>query len=210
MKASLVQVQTLHGTNGIGEAFKSVEAAVSKYNAGRKTDKHVCELVEALPNNVKGMQFQLALYAVVARRAGATMIRLSVHGGKVAICGPKKAVDTAIASVAPARDQVMTLVSSVYSASTHGNRVGFTNGFVCGVPAGIQDSLGIKTELAYGIGFLFSLPAPGSGAAYQLGYDAGNVKSVTKAAPVKKARVVKAAPEVAVAPPEAPQIADAA
>jgi hypothetical protein len=170
---SLVQVQTLRGTQGKAEALKSVEAAVAKYNAENAgAEPHIVQEVVALPNNVKGMQWQLALLATLARQADVTMIRLNVHNGHVALCGTPDSIETVSNLMRPSYDTFMTRVSQAYDPAAHGNRVGFTNGWLCGAVAGFQDATGVEAELQYGIGFLFSFPKPGNGSAYDLGYEA--------------------------------------
>jgi len=171
-----VQIQTLKtGTGGHDATLASVAKAVADYNAAlpKGSVKHDVVRVDALPNNVKGMQFQLALMATLARANGVTMIRLSVHGGTVALCGPSASIATVRKQMPDAYDRIGTLVANTYNATTHGNRVGFYNGFLCGVPAGVQSALKITPQLAYGIGYLFTFPAPGDGRSYAAGYAAG-------------------------------------
>jgi hypothetical protein len=208
--STLVQIQTLRGTAGIAEALKSVEAAVAKRNTENpKTVAHVVEQVTALPNNVKGMQWQLALLATLARKNDATMIRLSVHNGHVALCGTPKAVETTRNAMLPAYNALVTAVSNAYSPSKHGNRVGFTNGWLCGAPAGMQDAAKLTPELGYGIGFLFEFPAPGTGVAYDLGYAEYAKPSATGEA-AKAAKAAKAAANKAAKAAKAEQAAKAA
>ena len=89
----LVQVQTLRGNAGTAAALAQVQAAVTAYNkANGKATPHIVTPVQALANNTKGMQWQLALLATLARQYGATMVRLSVHNGNVALCGTPAAV----------------------------------------------------------------------------------------------------------------------
>ena len=208
--AVLVQVQTLRGNAGKAEALKAVEAAVAKYNAGAKGEQHIVEAVEALRPNTKGMQFQLALLATLARINGATMIRLSVHNGDVALCGPAKAVEATKAAMAPAYNALMTAANGAYVPSTHGNRVGFTNSFLCGAPAGMQTAAEVAVQLEYAVGYLFTFPMPGNEAAYQMGAKAGEAltgKAHPKAVPATKR---KTAPKTAPAATEAPAATDAA
>lgn len=181
MARTLVQIQTLRGNAGKAEALKAVVAAVDKFNAGKpKGEAHTVVEVNALPNNTKGMQAQLALLATLARRHGATMIRLSVHNGSVALCGTTKSIEAVQAAMVPAYNSLSTMVAAAYNPAVNGNRVGFTNGWMCGAPAGMQEAWGIQPELAYGVGFLFSFPAPGDGVSYDAGVKA--VREATKLA----------------------------
>lgn len=168
---SFVQVQTLRGNQGTPAAFAEVEKVVAAHNAATKS-KHVAELVTQMPNNTKGMQFQLGLLATVARANGVTMVRLGVHNGHVALCGPLAAVEATRLDMMSATNLYTTMVASAYVPSIHKSRVGFTNGYLCGTPAGLQTALGIVPTLAYGLGFLYTFQAPGDGTAYAIGFAA--------------------------------------
>ena len=203
---SFVQVQTLRGNAGIDAAFATVEAAVKTYNAQQPKGgtPHIAVKVTALPNNVKGMQWQLALLATLARANGANMVRLNVHNGAVALCGTAAAVKAVQAAMVPATNEYATAVANAYNPATHGNRVGFTNGYLCGCPAGLQTALGITATLAYGIGFLFSFPAPGDGKAYAVGHAA----AAATAKAVKAPKAPKAPKAVTTTAEQAPATAD--
>ena len=187
---SYVQIQTLRGKAGIDAAFASVEAAVKAHNAAQPkgATPHTAVLVTALQNNVKGMQWNLALLATLARANGASMVRLDVHNGAVALCGTAAAVKATQQAMVPMRDTYATMVANAYNPAVHGNRVGFTNGYMCGCPAGLQSALGITATLAYGIGFLFSFPAPGDGKAYAIGHAAAFATAKTVKAPTTRTR----------------------
>lgn len=201
--AAFVQIQTLRGTQGHAAALATVQAAVDAFNKAQPkgATPHIVHAVRALPNNTKGMQFQLALLATLARQHGCTLVRLSVHNGEVALCGPKASVEAAHNALVPAYNALSTAVASAFDAGKHGNRVGFTNGWLCGAPAGLQVALGIAPTLAYGVGFLFTFPAPGDGKAYALGqaYGVANAATVVgkpTTKPAKPARKPAAKPAV--------------
>lgn len=202
MSSSLVQVQTLKGSGGMDAALAVVESAVAIYNkANSKATPHVVVDVTAVESNTKGMQWQLALLAVVARQNGVNMIRLNVHNGRVALCGPAKAIEATRVAMIKAHNDYSTLTSNSYNQERDGNRVGFTNGFLCGCPAGLQDGLKIQATLAYGIGSLFSFPAPGTGIAYNAGHKAALALVKPVAPRVSKERKLKTvAPVAAIAP----------
>lgn len=164
--ATLVQVQTLRGTAGIEAAQNVVSAAVNKFNATAGNTPHVVSFFEALKPNTKGMQIQLSVLAVLARNHGATLIRLSVHNGQVALCGEQADVDATLDAWMPTYNRMVTVATSVYTPGQHGPRMGFINGFVCGMCAALDAN---PAELAYGVGTLFSFPKPGNGNAYDLG-----------------------------------------
>lgn len=197
-----VSVQTLRGTQGHAAALASVQAAVQAYNkANPKAVPHVVASVTALPNNVKGMQWQLALLATLARQNACTMVRLSVHNGHVALCGPAAGVQATQAAMVPTYNQLVTMAAAAYNPATHGNRVGFTNAYLCGVPAGMPAP---TAQLAYGLGYLFTFVAPGNATAYAMGYAAGTKLAAKPVAP-KAPKAPKAAkPAVAAAAPAAP------
>lgn len=186
---TLVRVQTLKGGKGIEDSMATVNKAVKDYNAaqGKNATPHVAVQVEAVPSNRKGMAWQLAMIATLARSNGVTMVRLSVHGGDVALCGPKPLVAATMAAIEPTYNALQTMVGNAYNESVHGNRVGFYNGFLCGVPAGIQVARGIVATIAYGIGYFHDFPAPGNGASYKIGHAAGLVMG-KQAAPARKPR----------------------
>lgn len=192
--AGLVQIQTLRGNAGLEEAVKAVEAAVAKRNSGAaEDDQHVVNTFAALPPNVKGMQVQLSLLAVLARNHGCTLIRLNVHNGNVALCGTAAEVAQVQEVWTPHYNAMSTLASATYSPAVHGPRMGFTNGFLCGMAAGMIERPAV---LGYGIGSLFSFPKPGNGTAYDLGAAALIAKEETPVkAPVvpRKPRQRKAA-----------------
>lgn len=179
--STLVSVQTLRGNTGHAVALASVELAVKAHNGtlGKGVAQHEVVSITALPNNVKGMQWQLALLATLARKHGATMVRLSVHNGNVALCGPKAAIAATQAAMVPAYNLYQTMATAAYNPAAHGNRVGYTNGFLCGCPAGLQVASKVQTELAYGIGFLYPFSMPGSGTAYAAGYAAAHKAATT-------------------------------
>lgn len=181
--ARLVQVQTLRGNAGVAEAIKAVEGAVDKRNATAK-DVHVVHSFVALPPNVKGMQVHLSLLAVLARSAGCTLVRLSVHNGNVALCGPADAVGEVLAHSTDTYNAMVTSATAAYVPATHGPRMGFMNAYLCGYTAGMDTT---PAELAYGLGMLFSFPAPGNGTAYALGADAA-VKADAGSTPAPKSR----------------------
>jgi hypothetical protein len=187
-----VQVQTLRNTTGgTTAALAAVQTAVAAHNAKYpKAVAHTCVSVTALPNNTKGMQWQLALLATLARQHGATMVRLSVHNGAVALCGTPAAIAATQAAMVPAYNAYSTAASNAYNPAAHGNRVGFTNGYLCGCPAGLQAGLAITATLQYGLGYLFTFAAPGSGSAYAIGYAAAlaTAKTATKPAVATKPR----------------------
>jgi len=186
---SFVQVQTLHNTTGgTVAALATVEAAVKAYNAQapKGATPHAVAHIPVLANNTKGMQWQLALLATLARANGATMVRLSVHNGQVALCGTPAALKATQAAMVPATNTYATAVAAAYNPAQHGNRVGFSNGYLCGCPAGLSAGLGITATLAYGIGYLFTFPAPSNAAAYALGHAAG-VASAKDGKPAPKA-----------------------
>lgn len=213
MSASLVQVQTLRGSQGLEESVKSVRAAVDAHNkANPKQPAHVVEVVTALPNNTKGMQWQLALLATLARKNGATMIRLNVHNAQVALCGPAKAVEAVRLETIPKFNEYSTLAAATYNPASDGNRVGFMNGFLCGCPAGLQDQLKVTPLLQYGVGYLYPFQAPGTGVAYEAGYKAAlALGQAPKEAKPKAARKPKAAaPVVPVTEAESVEATEAA
>ena len=160
--SKLVAVQTLRGNAGIEAAQGVVNAAVAKHNGIEGNAQHAVHFFAALPPNVKGMQVQLSLLAALARSNGGTLIRLSVHNGNVALCGPQPAIDATLASWVPTYNAMATLAASTYSPAVHGARMGFTNAFLCGLCASLDTA---PATLAYGLGSLFSFPAPGNGEA---------------------------------------------
>ncbi len=164
---TLVAIQTLRGNAGIAAATTLVDTAVATYNAANGTD-HVAVTFQALAPNTKGMQLHLSLWAVLARLHGATAIRLNVHNGMVSLCGTPAAVAATQSAFMPAYNATATLATASYDAS-YGNRMAFTNSFSCGVAGGI--GFGTPAELAYGLGSLFTFPAPHPGH-YQLGVTA--------------------------------------
>lgn len=210
---TLVQVQTLRGTQGNAAALQVVQTAVATYNATNpKATPHTVVNVPVLPNNTKGMQWQLAMFATLARVHGANMVRLSVHGGAVALCGTPAAIAATQAAMGAAYNQYMALANNAYNAAQHGNRVGFTNAYLCGCPAGVQLAHGITAALAYAIGYLYPFAAPGNGVHYAAGQAAAlavakPAKPTAKAAKPAKA-TAQAAPQAA--PQPAPQAASAA
>jgi len=195
--SSLVMVQTIRGNAGIEAALKAVQDGVTVYNKANPQANHKVVHIEALPSNVKGMQWQLALIATLARKHEATMIRLSVHNAQIALCGPAKAIEAVQKEVATVYNDYMTLMAATFNPAVHGNKVGFSNGFLCGCPAGLQDALNLRAELRYGVGFLFAFPAPGSGDAYNLGYEA--TKALVAPAKVRPAAKPRAAAKPRVA-----------
>lgn len=171
---ALVQVQTMHGKQGTAAAMAEVQNAVKAHNKlNGKAAPHVAVQVRELENNTKGMQYRLALLATVARLNGATMVRLGIHGGAVALCGTKGAIEATHKAHAVALNTCRTLVDNTYDPSKHGSRVGFVNGFTCGLPAGMQVAGKVATVAQYGVGFLYPFQAPGDGNAYALGQTAG-------------------------------------
>lgn len=166
-----VQVQTLRGNQGTTAAFAEVEKVVAAYNAANKA-KHTAVLVTQLANNTKGMAFQLALLATVARSNGVSMVRLGVHNGHVALCGPLAQIEATRLGMQKATEQYGTMVANALQTHTPKSRVGFHNGYLCGCAAGLQTALGIQATLAYGLGFLYTFPAPGDGTAYGIGHGA--------------------------------------
>lgn len=182
----LVQVQTLRGNSGVAAATQAVTDAVAKFNAQNGTADVVQGFV-ALPPNVKGMQVHLSLLAVLARSQGATLIRLSVHNGNVVLCGPQADVDAVLAAWTPAYNALVTQSAAVYNVTVHGPRMGFNNAFQCGLIAGMDTTPAV---LAYGLGGLFTFPAPGNGSAYNLGIEAATTYA-PKSAPAKRSKVAK-------------------
>lgn len=181
----LVQIQTLRGNAGLEEAVKVVQTAVDKRNAqADKDDQHVVHTFVALQPNTKGMQIQLSLLAVLARNCGATLIRLNVHNGNVALCGLQADVDRVLELWTPTYSAMVTRATATYSAADHGPRMGFMNGFLCGMTAGLETR---PAELAYGLGTLFSFPKPGNGEAYDLGAQA----LLSEEAPAEKPKQTK-------------------
>lgn len=185
---ALVQVQTIKGGQGHAAAFAEVENAVKAHNKlNGKSAPHVAVAVEVLPSNTKGLAWKLALLAVVARVNGASMVRLGVHGGQVALCGTRGAVEATRKAMADASATCGTVVSTAYDPSKHGARMGYVNGFLCGMPAGLQVAGKVATTLAYGLGYLFTFPVPGDGNAYRLGQNAGSaLVKIGKAASTRK------------------------
>lgn len=192
MGVSLVQVQTLRGNAGVQAATTVVQNAVNAYNATNKAS-HVVHTFSALAPNTKGMQVQLCLLAALARKNGCTLIRLSVHNGNVALCGTQAAINATLAAAVPTYNAMQTLATNTYVPATHGARMGFINAFMCGLCASLQNGAP-ATVLAYGIGHLFTMPAPGSGTAYALGANATLAPATT----------APATPRVSKAPAKAP------
>jgi len=195
----LVQIQTLRGNAGTDAQFAEVEKAVKAHNsANGKSAPHVAVKVTALDANRKGMQWRLALFATLARVNGVSMIRLGVHNGVVALCGPKDAVANVQDAMVPWTNYYATAVANTYSQAVHGNKVGFENGYLCGCPAGLQIAANVAPTLAYGLGFLFSFPAPGDGKAYGIGqtaaYTAGTSAVVVATKTAGKPNTRTAAP----------------
>jgi hypothetical protein len=178
----LVQVQTLRGNAGVQAAIDVVQAAVAKHNTANPNAQHTVATFTALAPNTKGMQLQLSLLAVMARSHGCTLVRLSVHNGNVALCGPAANVATVQANWVPTYNAISTLAAATYNPAAHGSRMAFTNGFSCGLTGGMQAALP-PAQLAYGVGYLFTLPAPGNGSAYALGVkQAATITAVAMAA----------------------------
>ena len=177
-----VQVQTVAtGAGGTTAAFTAVQAAVAKHNAANpKAVPHVAVLHNVLPNNTKGMQYQLALWATVCRVHGVTMVRLGVHGGQVALCGTKAGITAAQGAVMPLANAYATAVAQAYNPATHGARVAFANSYLCGCPAGLQVANKITPTLAYGIGYLYAF-ATLSGPYYVMGQNAAAGMAAPKA-----------------------------
>lgn len=191
--SELVSVQTLRGNAGIEEAQKSVTSAVAKYNEVAKAN-HEVVFFQALAPNTKGMQFRLSLLAQVARLNGCNLIRLNVHNGNVALCGPADQVQQVQEHLVPYVNAIVTQATAAWSAD-QGPRMGFINGYTCGMTSAMYTG---KPELVYGIGTLFQFPKPGSGTAYDLGAAAlVKVDQEAPAAPKSPARKTKAAAEVA-------------
>lgn len=208
----LVQVQTMRGNLGHGPTFASVQAACTAYTKtlGKGAAPHVAQAYTALAPNTKGMQWQLALVATLARKHGATMVRLSVHNGAVALCGPQAAINATIASVQPAYNALVTAASNAYNPAM-GNKVGYTNAWLCGAVAGLQVAYKVQTQLQYGLGYLYTFVAPSNGAAYIAGQVANSTVVATAPKTAPKPRKVAAptvtAPSTAMAPSTAPQAA---
>lgn len=192
----------MRGNTGTAAALAAVQAAVAAHNAANpKAVAHTVTAVTALPNNTKGMQWQLALLATLARQHGATMVRLSVHNGNVALCGTPAAVAATQAAMVPAYNAYSTAAANAYNPAAHGNRVGFTNGYLCGCPAGLQAAHGIVAQLAYGVGYLFTFAAPGTGTAYAIGQAAAQASAKAPVAKAPKApKAAKPAPTATTAP----------
>lgn len=184
---SLVNVQTLRGNAGTQAATTVVQNAVTAHNAIAGNAQHTVHAFTALAPNTKGMQVHLSLWAVLARNAGCTLVRLNVHNGNVALCGPQAAVTNVLAQFTATLNQLYTLATNAYNPATHGARMGFTNAYVCGLIAGMQVA---PTLLAYGIGYLWAMPAPGNGTAYGLGVSAAPAP-VAAPAPAKVTRTRK-------------------
>lgn len=199
---TFVQVQTLRNTTGgTAAAFTAVQAAVAAYNAANpKGVAHTAVLVTALQNNTKGMQWQLALLATLARQHGASMVRLSVHNGNVALCGTPAAIAATQGAMVPAYNAYATMAANAYNPAQHGNRVGFTNGYLCGCPAGLAAGLAQTATLAYGVGYLFTFAAPGTGAAYAMGHAAAQATAKTAKPAAKAGKAAKPAAKPAQAP----------
>lgn len=204
-----VKIQTLRGTQGTAAAVTAVEAAVKTFNAQQPKGSvaHTVETFEAVAPNTKGMQWQLAVLATVARCHEVTMIRLNVHNGMVALCGPKTSIEAVRKATIDTRNIYATLVSSAYNPATDGNRVGFINGYLCGLPAGMQIASKVTPTLAYGLGFLFDFPAPGSGVAYLRGQVDGAKAYVPFVAKAPRAAKPVALKPVASATVEAEEVA---
>lgn len=205
----LVQIQTLAGTQGPDALFAEVEKAIATRNKSAKGVAHVAVKRQVLPNNVKGMQWVLAVAATVARRHSATMVRLGVHGGAVAYCGTKAAVEATLAALQATQSLCGTLVSTAYNPATHGNRVSFANAFLCGCPAGLKVAAKIEPTLDYGIGYLFSFPVPnGNNVAYLLGQNAAITATAPKATAPKTTAPKATAPKATTEPENAAEIAE--
>ena len=188
--SQVVSIQTLRGTNGVAEAQKVVSSAVAKFNETSKVP-HVAEFTVALQPNTKGMQFRLTLIAQLARQNGCTMIRLSVHGGEIAVCGPAAQVREVLDNIITFHNVLVTQATSAYNASIHGKRMPFMNGYECGLASGLFTG---APQLAYGVGMLFQFPKPGDGKAYDLGAAAmSKVEATPAPAPTKSTRARKAA-----------------
>lgn len=185
---SLVQIQTVKvDSNGYGAALAAIGVKVAAFNKATKA-QHIVVEHAVMPMNTKGMQASLALVAVLARSHGASMIRVGVHGGQVAICGPKAAVQATIDAIMPMSGQLRTLADNTYRASEHGARVGFINGFLCGAPAGLQLARGLVATIAYAAGYLFDFPTPGTGSAYLIGQQSAQALATAPAKAPAKAR----------------------
>ena len=157
----LVTVQLLRGVAGVEAATTVVEAAVAKYNTVPGNESHTVRVFEALKPNTKGMQVQLSLLAVLARNHGATLIRLSVHNGNVALCGTEQAIEDVLSDWQITYSAIATRAANAYTPDA-GPRMAFTNAYACGLCAGIDPG---NATLAYGIGTLFSFPMPGNAVA---------------------------------------------
>ena len=159
--STLVKLQTLRGTAGVATMQDAVTKAVAK-----ASPDHAVEFLEALPANTKGMQCALSLWAALARANGATAIRLGVHQGYIALCGPRAAVDATIAAFTPTLSAVKTAAANAYTGTEgQGARMAFMNAYTCGLCAAI-DAANAPATVAYGLGGLHEFPAPGNGTAY--------------------------------------------
>lgn len=202
----LVSVQTMRGNLGQAATLAAVQAAVATYNAAQPkgTQPHVVQGFTALAANTKGMQWQLAMVATVARTKGATMVRLSVHNGNVAICGTQAAVNATLAAVPTTYANLVTLAAQAYTPAL-GNKVGYQNAWLCGYVAGMQVAAKVVTHLQYGLGYLYPFTAPANGAAYATGQAAGTQAAVVAPKAPAKVRAPKTTQAVASTPQVAPQ-----
>lgn len=209
--AVLVCVQTMRGNAGHSATLALVQAAVTKHNAtaGKGKVAHAVTAVTALPNNTKGMQWQLALLATLARKNGATMVRLSVHNGAVALCGPASAIAATQAAMLPAYNALVTAATAAYSPAC-GNRVGYLNAWLCGAVAGMQVASKVTATLQYGLGYLYPFAAPSNGAAYATGQAAYATAPTAAPKPRGKRAPKVTAPLAVTAPQAAPQAPTAA
>ena len=213
-QAVLVQVQTLRGNGGHTAALASVQAAVTAYNAANpKATPHAVVSVTALPNNTKGMQWQLALLATLARKNGAHMVRLSVHNGNVALCGTQAAITATQAAMQPTYNALVTAAANAYTPAL-GNKVGYQNGWLCGAVAGMQVAYKVQAQLQYAIGYLFAFAAPGNGTAYLAGQavyaTASTPKATAPKATAPKTTTIANAPSAPSANPATPSAATTA
>jgi hypothetical protein len=154
----LVAIQTLRGNAGTLAAQELVEKAVAAHNATHNAT-HATVTFMALAPNTKGMQVHLSLWAVLARTYGATLVRLNVHNGMCTLAGTPEAIAATQSAFTATYNAISTLAAATYNASVHGQRMAFTNAFMCGVCGGLATSAPTAT-LAYGVGYLHTFPAP--------------------------------------------------
>lgn len=194
MAVTFVAVQTMRGGN-VAAATLAVQAAVTAYNATNNAT-HTATPFTVLPNNTKGMQHALTLWAQLARLHGCTLVRLAVHGGACMLVGPQDAITATQAAYTPAYNAAVTAAAAAYNPATHGPRAAFTNGYTCGSAAALYRT---PATLAYGVGMLHTFTAPGNGSAYAIGYAAtpeatpASTPAAPKAAPKAATKATKAA-----------------